>query len=227
MISEKYKCIFIHIPRTAGQSIENFFLPLHGLTWKTRAPLLLRHNPDPALGPERLTHLTASEYIDCGYLTCDAFDNYFTFSFVRNPWDRLVSEFRYRRYDEKYTFKEFVIRWLPNKDSYSDAYRHIIPQYRFLYDDAGNQLVDFVGRFEKLQSDFDYVCSKLDITNSLLPHVNSSRRNIGIKGKVKSIFSKKTQTRRPYTSYYDEETMEFVQEMYAIDISTFGYKFSD
>ena len=36
MISDKYKCIFVHIPKVAGQSIEHVFLDLHGLTWETR-----------------------------------------------------------------------------------------------------------------------------------------------------------------------------------------------
>lgn len=227
MISEKYKCIFVHIPKAAGQSVENYFLSLHGLTWEKRALLLLRHNPNPELGPERLAHLKASEYSGCGYVTYDTFDSYFKFSFVRNPWDRLVSEFNYRGFDKKYSFKEFVLRGLPNKDLYSDVYRHIIPQHQFLYDDAGNQLVDFVGRFENLQSDFDFVCSKLGIADTRLPHVNSSGQKGEIKGKLKSLFSKQNLIKRPYSSYYDEETLESVNKMYATDIKIFGYEFGE
>lgn len=160
MISEKYKCIFVHIPKVAGQSIENIFLSLHNLTWKQRDSLLLRHNLKPEIGPERLAHLTASEYINYRYITQDKFNSYFKFSFVRNPWDRFVSEFKFRGFDKNYSFKDFVLRGLPKKDLYSDAYRHIIPQYQYLYDDKGNQLEDFVGRFENLQSDFDVICSK-------------------------------------------------------------------
>jgi len=227
LISDKYKCVFIHIPKTAGQSIETFFLSLHGLAWKQRGPLLLRHNPDPMLGPEHLAHLKASEYTDFGYLTPDTFNSYFKFSFIRNPWRRLVSEFNYRKYGMKYSFKEFVFSGLPEKDSYSDAYRHIVPQYDFLHDAAGQLIVDYVGRFETLQSDFDNVCSKLGISDSRLPHVNPSGLKRWINIMLKHFFSKNTSTTRHYASYYDSETLEFVEKMYCVDISGFGYKFGD
>jgi len=229
MISRKYKCVFVHVPKAAGQSIENFFLSLHGLTWETRSPLLLRSNRDPAIGPQSLAHLTAQEYIDCGHLSRDEFESYFKFSFVRNPWDRLVSEFRYRRYDEKYTFAKFVQKRLPKKDSFSDAYRHILPQYDFLHDEAGTQLVDFIGRFENLQNDFDYVCSQLGVADTMLRHVNSEKQRPGIRTRLKSLFSKRSveTVKRPYISYYDDRAMELVGEIYAADISAFGYKFGE
>ena len=61
MISHRHQCVFVHVPKTAGISIEHVFLAQYGLTWDERAPLLLRFNPDPALGPERLGHLTATD----------------------------------------------------------------------------------------------------------------------------------------------------------------------
>ena len=57
MISHHHKCVFIHIPKNAGQSIENLFLELLNLTWETKAPLLLRPNDCLELGPRYLTTL--------------------------------------------------------------------------------------------------------------------------------------------------------------------------
>jgi len=57
MICAQYRCLFVHVPKTAGMSIDQVFLELVGLTWKTRAPLLLGGNDDPKLGPPRLEHL--------------------------------------------------------------------------------------------------------------------------------------------------------------------------
>lgn len=211
MISDKYRCIFVHVPKAAGQSVESFFLNLHGLAWKDRAPLLLRHNPDPARGPQRLAHLTAREYVDCGHITREDFNAYFKFSFTRNPWARLVSEYQYRNLDGTLSFRDFLLGGLPAKSNYTDAYRHIIPQYDFLHDEAGNLLVDFVGKFEQLQVDFDCVCSRLGIADSTLPHANAS--------------AGKGPKRPHYTAYYDPETEEVVRQMYRKDIETFQYRF--
>lgn len=91
MISSKHKCIFIHVPKTAGQSIEQLFLKENNLTWEGRSPLLLKPNNDPAIGPERLAHLYANEYVKFNHISQADFDEFYKFSFVRNPFDRLVS----------------------------------------------------------------------------------------------------------------------------------------
>jgi hypothetical protein len=227
VISEKFGCVFVHIPKTAGQSIENFFLAWHGLTWKERARLLIKRNGDPACGPEQLAHMTAQEYLDFGYLTSDTFDSYFKFAFVRNPWERLVSEYKFmKEYHERHSFKEFVLRGLPRESAYLDSYRHITPQCEFLYNSDGKLMVDFVGRFEHLQSDFDYVCKRLGIEDSLLPHVNSSReRHSKLKKRLKRSLSGRNALTKPYTWYYDTQLIDRVGEMYDADISAFGYRF--
>jgi len=228
MISHKCKCIFVHIPKAAGQSVEHFFLNLHDLSWEKRGPLLLKFNPDPHRGPERLAHLKAAEYLRCGHIDEEQFNSYFKFTFVRNPWARLVSEYRYRNYYKNMSFKKFVLEGLPAESDYFDAYRHIVPQYDFLHDDSGNAIVDFIGRFENLQADFDYICSKLGINNSQLPHINNSTRGNFLKRQIKKLlFSNKYKERKNYTDYYDEETKKFVDSFYTKDIEVFNYSFGD
>ncbi|HBN25999.1 MAG TPA: hypothetical protein DD405_00820 [Desulfobacteraceae bacterium] len=234
MLCHKYKCLFVHIPKTAGQSIEHVFLSLLMLNWTTRAPLLLRPNNDPHNGPPSLAHLKASEYVMCNHITQEQFDSYFKFSFVRNPWDRIVSEYKYRGYPKKFDFKTYLFKKLP-EDSWSDIYRHIIPQYDFLFDDNGNLLVDFIGYFENLQKDFDEVCRKLGIPVTLLPFVNKSLKDMNISKNLKypmkilinlmRYFKQKKNTFKHYTEYYDDESKEFVSHLYRKDIETFKYKF--
>ena len=207
VISDRFNCIFVHIPKTAGQSIENFFLRLHGLSWETRGSLLLRFNPDPARGPERLAHLTAREYVDCGYVTAERFEAAFKFAFVRNPWDKVVSDYHYFGYAKRLSFKEFVAKRMTTRNRYKNATRHVMQQRDFIYDEAGNLLVDFVGRFESLQQDFDQICARLGIAETALPHSNRSS------GK------------RSYSDYYDEFLLKQVGQIYAKDIETFGYQF--
>ena len=128
MICHQYRCVFIHIPKTGGISVDHVFLRLVGLTWATRAPLLLRANDDPAKGPPRLAHLMGIEYVSCGHLSPELFDAYFKFSFVRNPWDRLVSEYKYQRHPMRMSFKTWLFHHLP-EPVFSDAYRPILPQH--------------------------------------------------------------------------------------------------
>lgn len=228
MISTKYNCVFVHIPKVAGQSIEHFFLKLHGLSWDKRESLLLRYNDDPECGPERLAHLTASEYLEYQYLKREDFNNYFKFTFVRNPWERLVSEFLFRRKDKRQTLKEYFMALSVKKDRYSDLYRHILPQYDFIYDENNNMIVDFVGRFENLGNDFDHVCKELGIADSRLPHVNSTDKAGFAKRIGSKLFaSDKKAAKQHYSAYYDDELKEHVAEFYNNDIRAFSYRFEE
>jgi hypothetical protein len=82
---------------------------------------------------------------------------------------------------------------------------HLLPQHRFVTDDTGKVIVDFVGRFESLAEDFDKVRLRLGI-ESRLPHAKRSAR-------------------RDYRRYYTEETQRVVAARYARDIELFGYEF--
>ena len=86
MISHRFKCVYVHVPKAGGQSIESVFVEQHGLTWETRAPLLLSPCNDRRFGPRFLAHLTAKEYVALGHLSQQDWDEYFTFAAIRNPW---------------------------------------------------------------------------------------------------------------------------------------------
>jgi hypothetical protein len=232
MICSPYQCLFVHVPKAAGRSVEQVFLKLVGLSWETRGPLLLRANDDPRCGPPRLAHLKASEYVSCGYLTSQQFESYFRFSFVRNPWDRIVSEYKYRGYPLRIDFKTYLFKHLP-APGWTDAYRHIIPQCEFIFDDAGKLLVNFVGRFEALQADFDTVCTRLGISHTTLPHDNRALKEAAPNTagtyltRLRRLLSRKVarHTFPHYTEYYDDEAREFVARLYSRDIETFNYAF--
>ncbi len=228
MIIASYNAVFIHVPKTAGKSVEQFFLNLLGSSWEQRATFLLRENADPLLGPERLAHLTATEYVECNYLSQAQFDRAYKFTFVRNPWARLVSEYRYRNYSHRFSFRDFVLGGLP-QPGMSDTYRHIIPQYDFIYDSDGQKLVNFVGRFESLQGDFDKVCAELKILSGKLPYMDFTKGRMGrIKKNLQKIISRNYEPfHDSYKDYYDAETLEIVSSMYEKDIDLFGYTFDE
>jgi chondroitin 4-sulfotransferase 11 len=149
--------------------------------------------------------------------------DYHSFCFVRNPWDRLVSSFKWeRRIKEKdnETFKRFVKGKLfdrnwkckktfkrPEKMVIGDSYRHAMIQSRFIYDLKGNVMVDFIGRFENLQEDHDNLMREMNLPIVKLPRVNQSRCKTG------------------YKEFYDTETREIVAKHYEEDIDNFKYTF--
>jgi hypothetical protein len=136
------------------------------------------------------------------------FDQYFKFGFVRNPWDRVVS--LYERTEplqmkDKMTFDQFV-DWIEYSSStciHSSPHRY---QLDWFVDGSGNLLADFIGRFEKLETDWATIAGKLGITETL-PHKRANPRA------------------RPYTDYYNARTREIIAGKFKVDIDYFGYEF--
>ena len=181
-------------------------------------------------------HFAAIHHLQYGLATREQFDAYFKFAFVRNPWDRVVSEYHYRRHARLYSFKEFLFEHFP-RPSWADAWCHVIPQYDFLYDANGKRLVDFVGRYERLAADFEHVCKVLSLSTTKLPHKNKSnsilfRRDNNPLEVLRTLRSNLSLKRRRntfehYTQYYDDECIEWVRTKYQKDIDTFEYRFGD
>ena len=114
----------------------------------------------------------------------------------------------------------------PGRD---DKYRHVMPQTEMLYDRNGSLQVDFVGKFEHLQRDFDQVCGHLGFEDSALSHVNSSdKRSRELRRKVRNFLYRNSEDNlRNYVDFYDAESREIVSNMYRADIENFGYSFAD
>lgn len=217
MISHHDKCLFVHVPKCAGQSIELFFLDRIGLDWERRAPLLLRPNDVPALGPPRLAHLKAHEYVANKWMTPVQFNEYFKFTVVRNPWDRIASFYRFLGYDRLSSFRGFVQRYLPRQMEKKAWF--LCPQADYLYGRDNELLVDFVGRFEMLAQDFAAACEHMGISGARLPHVNQSLTSRpGPKGWLR---------RRPlpYRDMYDDRSRALVRKLYERDVEAFSYQF--
>ena len=206
MISRKRKFIFIHIPKCGGTSVEDaLFKPC---THRTAKDLWMFPNKYQSGG---LQHLKASHILqEEGE---KIFNNCFKFSFIRNPWDKMISQYRYTIESSN----PYLRKWIDidMNDSFNEYLKKVFnaaihvqwdSQYKFLYDSKDNQLVDFIGRFENLQEDFNIVCDKIGIPKPHLSHKNKTKH-------------------KHYTEHYDDEAREIIAEKYAKDIEHFGYKF--
>ena len=153
--------------------------------------------------------LTRSEYY-AQYRFAEVFARCFKFAFVRNPWDKAVSQYAYMAQRED--LRRFV--GMPAQATFKQYLtliarrRHVQwePQLSFLLDANGELLVDFVGRYERLAADAQEVLRCLGLPGRALPHANPSQR-------------------RAYQEYYDDEAREMVAAMYAEDIRWFGYHY--
>jgi hypothetical protein len=233
MICHPYRCIFIHVPKCAGQSIERVFLEAVGLDWDSRAPLLLRRNDKPELGPPRLAHLTAEEYVTCKHVSPQQFASYFKFAIVRNPWDRMVSFYKYLGFDRRTDFKQFVTKYFMHQ-LWTNKYWFVRPQCEFIYNDDGECLVDYVGRFELLSAAMDHVGRSVGLGNVSIVRTNKSSIKFQPQGggirdlyrhAVFKVVKKRSAKRHDYRAYYDEESVLQVAKIYKRDIEAFDYRF--
>lgn len=234
MVSHEHKCIFIHIPKTGGQSVENVFLNSIGLTWKTRAPLLLHANAEESIGPQRLEHLKASEYTQHHYVSEELFNNYFKFSIVRDPWSRMFSFYKFHGYALLTDFKTYVMKYFM-KDPWNRVQYFVCPQVEYLYDNDNNLLVDYIVRFENMDEDFKKVSDKFAFGLDKLPLINKSipNQNRFYKKAEKlvqrfpelKIEDNTENLKSDYRANYDDEIKEFVAEIYKKDIEAFNYTF--
>jgi hypothetical protein len=145
-------------------------------------------------------------------------EGYFRFTFVRNPLDRLLSCYAQKmvlyarqmglpllfwRYGKRFwpemSFAEFVEAVAAVPDHLAD--RHFRSQHTFIYDE-GKLLVDFVGRFEQLETDWSTLCQQVGI--GTLPHYNPSPH-------------------KPYTEMYTRELARLAAKRYEKDIEVLGY----
>lgn len=147
----------------------------------------------------------------------------FSFSFVRNPYDRLLSCWK-NKIDkntiaqnassfcqvlsrERVSFKSFVQIITECEDLLYKTDRHWTP-YTHLFKSCKEKKLDFIGKYENLQEDFDVICDKIGIPKQQLPHINATKH-------------------KHYTEYYDEETKQIVADRYVKDIEYFNYKFGE
>lgn len=224
IISHEYKCIFIHIPRTAGTSIERSLCAAMGIeAWCSyigeprevvRSFGELDKFPDLYDDPHRkkyegCKHLRARELkqlVDEGVWDC-----YFKFAFVRNPWSHSLSSFRKLRKGMSpaerllYPNTKFFFN-LGLKIKYDLFGASAARQVDFISDEKGEIIVDFIGRFESLHDDFSTVCDEIGLEAALYEShdaTNSAR----------------------YRDQYFEWGKKIVTREKADDIRLFGYTF--
>lgn len=231
MISHDYKCIFVHIPKCGGMSIQDKFL-----VNRTKPELLLGKNKDLSIGPPRFNHLIASDYVTKNHISQEDYDSYFKFSFVRNPWDRVISLYKYLGYAEIVDFDTFVKKYF-EKELWNNPkwFWFVRPQYDYIYNSKDELIIDFLGRMENLDADFKNISQEIGLKDSNLLHINKSSE----KSKYNPLFVKtllahplkvfsflnRSLSKQSQGEYYSKEAKEILFKFYEIDFDTFKYPY--
>lgn len=209
LISDSHQFIFLRMRKVASTSMKLTVLPLC--------------LPRPT---GRWAHLKSRAWLEWDYhkyvfrahdniraaqkrMPADKFNDYFKFAFVRNPWNRLVSEYefllerpthgRHSRVKKLAGFMQFIQMQIPRNDAY---------QINMLCDRKGRLLMDFVGKLENLQDDWKTVCEHIGLPYEALPRKNATQH-------------------RHFQDYYDEQSRQLVAKHWAREIEMFGYTFED
>lgn len=205
MLYKEKRIIFLHVPKTGGDSIERTFVEHYG--------------------PYTDRHKTISQIIETHNIT--DINKYKIFIVSRNPYERIFSSFNHCMPVKWNLITPPILRFekyvLAIKDYFDDPENfdttnhkfrlnipHILKFNTWVVDKNGNEIPDIdILKFDNLNHFWNHHREKYGI-NTKLPHYNKTR------------FSRKN---KKYYLYYNKKTKEIISEIYKDEIKRFGYKF--
>lgn len=206
LVSYSHNFLFTHSLRTGGTSFKSVLRPLSSNPERYIENRVLR-----ALGI-RINHYTlyqrkwfrghTSALTAKRNIPADVWDGLFKFTNARNPFDRLVSLYHHLQNHKTGVrlkdmgFDAFVREWSLDPK---------LQQKELIIDENGELLMDYIGHFETLAQDFQYITSRIGL-DATLPHKNGS-------------------VHKDYREYYTPELIKLVNERFAEDLEFFGYEF--
>lgn len=209
LISDTHEFIFIRMRKVASTSMRGILRPLcltvpEGRLAHIKSRLRLEWDYQRYAFRAHDNILAAKSR-----MPADHFERYFKFAFIRNPWERLVSEYefllnrpshgRHKRVKALDNFSEFIQMQIPRSDAY---------QLNMLCDRKGRVLMDFLGKLENLEQDWHHVCEQIGIENQALPRKNVIEH-------------------KPYQAYYNKDSVHLVAKHWAREIELFEYSYAE
>lgn len=190
MILEPLKLIHVHTNKCAGISIERAF----GFEWAD--------------------HRTVRQYIRM--MGEEAYDKYFSFAVVRNPWDRYFSLYWFKRQGGTWGTPEHIGKHGTGRLNFSDWVINMQteipgqgwrPQMHWIRDKTGKPRLSYIARFEKLQEEWETIGLLSGITMPKLPFLNKSDRPVS------------------YRDHYTPKAIESVYNLCREEIEMFSYAY--
>jgi hypothetical protein len=216
LLSPGKKFLFVHIAKTAGTSVRAALSRIRmrdPYYWLMFPAYKLSQATNHKIGTKfpRHAHAIAAKEM----LPKEFYDSLFKFAFVRNPWDLQVSSFHHIQRERPQflgghnNFTDFL-KWKldPHRQYQYHIDTSIDLQSNYVTGLDGELIVDFIGRYETLESDFERILTRIGEPNIRLPHKR-----------------KASSRKKDYREYYSDTTAELVYNHFKRDIDLFGYKF--
>lgn len=209
MILRDKKVIFIHIPKTGGQSLAAMLLPNNIKISDVNYEYMTGHD---IKNNKSLVHATYEEFLSINNKINEDFKEYFKFAVVRNPWDRVVSQWAKNARKRGCGFSEFIT--LIERNDLDKLQNFFINKYvasvmcRSQADYIllnGEIQLDKIYRFENYQKEIEHLKNKIKIEAPIV-HKNHSNH-------------------KHYSEYYNMRLIKRVCKIYQKDVDLFGYKF--
>jgi hypothetical protein len=212
MILHRKKIIFIHIPKTAGTTIEQH-LRAHS-DW----PSLYPHDAPWKVPFGYREHDTANDIKKA--IGNDLFESYFKFTIVRNPFDRMVSVWKYGLLRDRPTHTG-IRPGICFSDWLRESWNRFPSTLDYITDENGKIQVDKVYKFENLQNAWDDICENMQIEKEPLSRFRKtsakSLRSRAVNGNI---------SQAPvdnYRNYYTIDSEKFLMAKLKDEFDIFGY----
>ena len=217
LIDNTNKIIFIHIPKTAGSSINSLLLSSNFelifpsvYSSHNKKHIILRLNkhkyPDYIIVEKSFSEITDYAHfyneLYSYFLENTIYKNYRRFCIIRNPYDRAVSAYYYKFKEQQMDVKTFI-HYLENISSEEFKHKdniHLMPQSNFIQNN------DILIHFEYLQEELKKLQRYLPLDFSKLIHSNQS---IG---------------RKHFLDLFDKKDIEIINKVYKNDFKLLNYK---
>lgn len=196
------KLFFIHIPKNAGSSIE-FISKNYNYLWGKEYSFNLNDEEiEKLVDNKSIWHVPPKFFPE----KKNPYKKYINFAVVRNPYDRIISEYKYYKnikniseYDINVFINDIYYKFKENNFYYGC---HFLPQSEFIF---GYPKCDEILRFENLDSDFYNLLKKYNYPQMKLPIKNKSSGNETIKD-------------------LNSNSIKIINELYKEDFKNLGYK---
>ena len=216
MISHQHKCIFIHISKCAGSSVEKAFgVNISNNTESNNVNLFgwnFEHNIF-------LQHATPQELIDFGFINKSIWDNYYKFIIIRNPFDRSLSDYIWLM--EEISQKDTYINFLNRRGRFKEAltnnqtinYRgdHLKKQKEYFYINGSLIKYDRILRFENIGNELNSLTNDLNLS----PNFFDKKFNVSKKKVIH------------YSKFYNQKRINEFEKLFKDDLNFLNYTFED